>query len=116
MRRLATQSISNEALQLADLPPPDAGWKEIEPFALTFNGYEAIGQRLGDLAEGHARAGTLPEDLAELRGCLFFEQRRWRKFDEPPEGKPMKHILRLLEAIRVAVANRGSELRRVEDP
>ena len=106
MRKLATESISNEALELAHIPPADAGWKAIEPFALTLNGYEAIGQRLGDLAEGHARAGTLPEDLTELRGCLFFEQRRWRQFDEPPHGKPMEHILRLLESIRTAVAKR----------
>ena len=55
MRRLATESISNEALELAHLPPPDAGWKEIERFALTLNGYEEIGQRLGELADGHAR-------------------------------------------------------------
>ena len=106
MRRLATESISNEALELAHLPPADAGWKQLEAFALTLNGYEAIGQRLGDLAEGHARAGTVPEDLTELRGCLFFEQRRWRKFDEPPAGKPMEHIHRLLEAIRNALTNR----------
>lgn len=106
MRRLATESISNEALELAHIPPANAVWKELEQFALTLNGYEAIGQRLGDLANEHARAGTLPEDLTELRGCLFFEQRRWRQFDAPPEGKPMEHILRLLEAIRTAVAKR----------
>lgn len=106
MRRLATESISNEALELAHIPPADAGWKEIERFALTLNGYEEIGQRLGELAEGHARAGTLPVELTELRGCLFFEQRRWRQFEEPPQGRPMEHILKLLEAIRAAVAAR----------
>lgn len=106
MRRLAAESISNEALELGAIPSSDGGWKEIERFALTLNGYEAIGQRLGDLADGHAQEGTLPVDLTELRGCLFFEQRRWRQFDAPPQGKPMEHILRLLEAIRTAVANR----------
>jgi hypothetical protein len=106
MRRLATESVSNEALELASIPRSDGGWKEIEKFALTLNGYEALGQRLGELAETHARAGTLPVELTELRGCLFFEQRRWRQFEEPPEGKPMEHILRLLEAIRSAVAAR----------
>ena len=106
MRRLAAESISNEALELGAIPSSDGGWKEIERFALTLNGYAAIGQRLGDLADGHAREGTLPVDLTELRACLFFEQRRWRQFDAPPEGKPMEHILRLLEAIRTAVASR----------
>jgi hypothetical protein len=106
MRRLATESLTNEALDLASIPPSDAGWKEIEKFALTLNGYEAIGQRLGHLADLHAQAGTLPTELTELRGCLFFEQRRWRQFDAPPDGKPMEHILRLLEAIRSAVAAR----------
>lgn len=106
MRRLATESISNESLELAHIPPSDGDWKEIERFALTLNGYEAIGQRLGDLADEHAREGTLPVELTELRACLFFEQRRWRHFEAPPEGKPMAHILRLLEAIRAAVAAR----------
>ena len=106
MRRLATESISNEALELAHIPLADAGWKQIESFALSLNGYEAVGQRLGELADANAQAGTLPDDLTELRACLFFEQRRWRQFDEPPQGKPMEHILRLLEAIRKAVAKR----------
>ena len=104
MRRLTMETISNEALAPSDVPPLDAPWKDIEKFALTFNGYEAIGQRLGDLANSHAQAGTVPVDLTELRGCLFFEQRRWRQFEEPPHGKPMEHIHRLLEAIRAAAA------------
>ena len=106
MRRLATEFISNEALKLAGIPPADAGWKAFEAFALSLNGYDAIGRGLGDLADAHARAGTVPESLTELRACLFFEQRRWRQFDVPPQGRPMEHILRLLEAIRTAVANR----------
>jgi hypothetical protein len=106
VRRLTTQSIPNEALQPTDVPPADAGWKEIERFALTFNGYAEIGLRLGDLADEHARSGTVPTDLGELRGCLFFEQRRWRRFDAPPGGKPMEHVSRLLEAIRAAVSAR----------
>ena len=28
------------------------------------------------------------------------------EINKPPQGKPMEHILRLLEAIRAAVANR----------
>lgn len=106
MRRLATEFLTNEALELACVPPSDARWKELEKFALSLNGYEAIGQPLGTLADMHARDGTLPVDLTELRSCLFFEQRRWRQFEEPPAGKPMEHILRLLEAIRSAVAAR----------
>lgn len=106
MRRLATESISNEALDLAQIPPADADWKVIERFALTLNGYQEIGHRLGELADTHAREGTLPVELTELRACLFFEQRRWRHFEAPPQGKPMTHILALLEAIRAAVAAR----------
>ena len=106
MRRLAMESIPNEALEPTHVPPSDGPWKDIERFALTFNGYEAIGQRLGDLANEHAQLGTVPVDLSELRGCLFFEQRRWRQFDEPPQGKPIEHIGRLLEGIRAAVARR----------
>jgi hypothetical protein len=62
--------IPNAQLTLAHLPGPDAGWDEIERFALTFDGYSAIGPRLGELAKKHFDEGTLPESLDELRGCI----------------------------------------------
>lgn len=94
------EPLSNETLRRAQVPAPDAPWDAIEPFALTFDGYAKLGPRLGDLANGHLEAGTVPDDLDELRGCLFFEQRRWRHFGERPDARTMAHVRRLLDAIR----------------
>ena len=76
--------ISNEELTLADVPAVDASWPEIEAFALTFDGYEAIGSfdALADLAE----RGD-PKTLGECRACLFWEQRsyRWAGYGGAPK-------------------------------
>ncbi|MDP1825356.1 MAG: hypothetical protein Q8L48_19015 [Archangium sp.] len=92
--------LSNADLRRAQVPGPQASWQEIEHFALTFDGYQRIGQRLGALAEQHRAAGTLPHELDELRGCLFLEQRRWRHFQSVPDEKAMQHIRALVEEIR----------------
>lgn len=83
-----------------EIPKPGATWREIEAFALTFDGYKVIGPRLGELAQRHREARTVPEDLNELRGCLFLEQRSWRHVQSVPDEKGMRHIWALIEAIR----------------
>ena len=65
--------ITNEALQLGDVPSPDGGWDEIGAFALTFNGYEYWGSFEESGAVANERRH---ETIADLRTCLFFEQRR----------------------------------------
>ncbi len=77
--------VPNKALRRSDLPGPDASEVELNEFALTFDGYEELGHaRCGRIAnEALAkweRTGRLPTTLDRLRGCLFFEQRRWRHF------------------------------------
>lgn len=94
---------ANDALTQADVPGPDARWRAIETFALTFDGYKAFGNTLGPLAQRHLEAQTVPETLDELRGCLFFEQRRWRHVQAVPDAKAMRHIHALLAAIRAAL-------------
>ncbi|MDP2272889.1 MAG: hypothetical protein Q8N23_27085 [Archangium sp.] len=100
---MAFTELSNDDLKRAQVPRADASWEEIEAFALTFGGYQRIGSRLTDLANQHGKAGTVPTDLDELRGCLFFEQRRWRHFSERPSQDAMRHIRALIEGIRVAL-------------
>ncbi|MDP3238095.1 MAG: hypothetical protein Q8S33_06000 [Myxococcales bacterium] len=87
---------------MENIPGPNATWAEIETFAVTFNGYARIGPRLGDLAAHHLRNGTIPSTLEELRGCLFFEQRRWRHQMSRPDDRGLAHIRALLEGIRAA--------------
>lgn len=85
-------------------PSPDDPWfPNIHEFALTFDGYAAF-DNLGDLAnavrDGWGEDGRLPSDLSELRGCLFFEQRRYRHFDGEPVGEDLVYVQALVEAIR----------------
>lgn len=88
------------------LPSPGADWEEIMEFALRFDGYEYWGsfekcaKIANEWSDRFARDGSLPDNLAELRTCLFFEQRRYRHFERAPEGEEMVYIRALVEAIR----------------
>lgn len=93
-------TLSNTDLRRAQVPAPQASWQDIEHFALTFDGYKSIGQRLAALADQHRAAGTVPTELDELRGCLFHEQRKWRHFQSAPDEAAMRHIWALVEEIR----------------
>lgn len=95
------QEIANLAEQ--DLPPPGAGWEQINAFAHSFNGY-GYSEKLHELGE---RARTtfeqrraLPEPVSELRACLFYEARRWRHYVYDPGEAAMEYIHALVEAIR----------------
>ena len=89
--------IPNSELRLEHLPSPDDDWGAIGEFALTFPGYEYWGSfdRCADIAN-ERRA----ESLADLRTCLFFEQRRWRHFGEEPDDETMQYIRGIIEHIR----------------
>lgn len=89
--------------------PPDADWLSISGFALTFDGYEHFGssERCAEVANNvqhlFHETGALPNNLDTLRGCLFYEQRRWRHFDETPDGEAWRYIQALVAAIRNAI-------------
>ena len=94
------KTLSNELLLHAQIPTPRATWTQITNFALTFDGYQELGQeRLARIAN-EALDGKLPTDLAQLRGVLFFEQRRWRHYGEAPDRKAMRHIRAIIRRIR----------------
>ena len=67
--------ISNEKLNLASIPDPDAKYLVWQRFAHSINGYELMDgfDACADLANS-GRAST----LTELRCALFFEARRDR--------------------------------------
>jgi hypothetical protein len=103
------REIANFDLRESDVPAPDAGWHTVGRFALSFNGYEwcgsfqecaKVGNRGADLFR---ESGTLPQSLAELRTCLFFEQRRWRHYGLDPDEPARRYISALVEAIREKV-------------
>lgn len=102
--------IPDHDLSEEHLPPPNADcWSVIAHFALTFDGYGHWGSfdKCGDIAnaaaERYQKTGQLPESLTNLRTCLFFEQRRWRHFDESPRGDDLRYIHAVVEAIREKV-------------
>lgn len=100
------REIADSDLTLADIPSPEADWGTIGRFALTYNGYEKCGS-LEACAE-IANSGRI-ETLADLRACLFFEQRRWRHFGRAPDGAAMSHIRSLLAQTRDRVAARTAD-------
>ena len=95
------REISNRELTLADIPSPDADWGVIGEFALTYNGYDACKSfdECAEIANAHQH-----RSLADLRTCIFFEQRRWRHFGCTPDQEAMAYILDVLEKIRTCVA------------
>jgi hypothetical protein len=105
--------ISDAELRKTEVPAVTAPWPEIEYFALSLNGYRAIGDKAcGVLA--NKVLNVWPTDkkilqsltLTELRACLFFEQRRYH-FGWGPFEEDMPYIRALLASIRdrAAVTN-----------
>lgn len=99
--------IPNERLNATAVPPATASWHIIGRFALTLDGYRAIGQKeCSQLAEKvggeFSRDATSLQrlSLTELRACLFFEQRRFRHFGSEPQDADRDYINALLETIR----------------
>lgn len=105
MANSSMNEIPNDRLRAADVPPCDASWSDIAPFALTFDGY-AWSEDCGEIANGIEREyrerGSFRENLTldELRACLFFDQRAWRHFGEAPNADALDYIHALLNAIR----------------
>ena len=100
------------------IPAQNATWSQVSKFALSFNGYEELGEDCGDIANATSAewdfTGTLPTDVRVLRGCLFFEQRRTRMGmafdfdpndawtgDQPGYEDWVRYIKALVEEIRV---------------
>jgi hypothetical protein len=101
--------IASSDLSEGDVPSPDAGWREIGKYALSFDGYEAWGsfEKCAEVAnrllDAYLSDGALPDSLDELRTCLFFEQRRWRHYGYDPDEEAMRYIGALLDGIREKV-------------
>ena len=106
---------SDAQLTPADIPGPNAGWAEIGWFALRMNGYQELGNdEVADLANNavqyHREHGQIDPGLTltQLRGCLFFEQRRFRHYSHDPTDKDVPYIRTLVEAIRAQIPIRAS--------
>ena len=102
---MVSNEIGNAELSVGDIPSFKETWSRIEPFALTFDGYQYWGS-IEKCAEIAARP---PATLTHLRTCLFFEARRWAHQGNQPDPQAMKRIRALLFAIKEKV--RSGDLR-----
>ena len=101
--------IPNSQLINNDLPSRRAAWKNIIPFAQTFNGYEYWGsvKKCREVARYgvslHKSNHGLNQSLTDLRTCLFFEVRRWKHLERNPNKAGLLYVHALVEAIRIRV-------------
>src|SRR3989442_12101540 len=93
--------LPNEELRPGQVPESDAAWyPTIVDFALSFDGYEAMGSfnRLSKYARRWFQRwkddGSLPRDLIHLRSCLFMVQRAVRWAEYSPDSRPTASRLR----------------------
>jgi hypothetical protein len=102
-------TIPNSLLIENDIPHQRAAWRNILPFAHTFNGYEHWGsvKKCREVAaQGivlHRSKQALAQSLTDLRTCLFFEARRWKRMNKEPSKSGLLYIHALVEAIRLHV-------------
>jgi hypothetical protein len=112
----ADRSVPHRSLTRDDVPDPRADFEDIVAFAYGFDGYARFGMEgCGELANRTLSTlpgrAALPDDLDELRACLYFEARRWivlSRSPTPARGStwgPARHLGR---PARRAARGRGA--------
>ncbi|OPY25464.1 MAG: hypothetical protein A4E23_00087 [Methanomethylovorans sp. PtaU1.Bin073] len=103
-------------------PPETEDLSKIWDFALKYNAYDKLGslEAVSELCQArekeYLKTGKWTGTLDELRACLFFEQRRWRHFDEEPDGESFQSILQLYRNIRQRWNEAEPEVPAFHDP
>jgi hypothetical protein len=105
----APSAIPNARLRTHEIPDRSDSWDAVSSFSLSYDGY-AYWDDVSELAtrsiRNWTRHHTLPATVDEVRGCLFYEQRRWHHFGEEPNGRGAHYLWALLDILRVLVAAR----------
>lgn len=113
-RGTTVRPVAHDALTRDHLPHPRAPFEEVIALAYTFDGYERFGMNMcGEMANRAVSQwtalGELPAwltgDLDRLRGCLYFEARRWIRLEREPDTRALIYVHRLIDAIGDAVAS-----------
>jgi hypothetical protein len=112
-------SVPNVELVAAEIPRRVDSWDAVSDFALSYDGYE-YWDDLPELArrvlQRWTRSRALPGTLDELRGCLFYEQRRWHHFGEDPTGRSAEYMRAVIDAIRAIAVAAMPSTGRIADP
>jgi hypothetical protein len=106
----AAGAIANGALTVANIPRRGDTWEVVSIFALSYDGY-AYWDDVAALATAWARRWmrdrSVPASIDEVRGCLFYEQRRWQHFGEDPSDRRVQYVWVLLDTLRALVTTRS---------
>jgi len=106
----AAGAVPNGRLAPDAVPCHGASWEALEEFALSYDGY-AYWSDVDELArralQRWTRDKSLPPQLDELRGCLFYEERRWHHFGREPQGRSRQYMDALLDAIATLVGRKA---------
>lgn len=117
------RQVPHAELTREGLPHPREPFDEVVRFAYGFDGYEHFGMRMcGEMAnramrhylDGGDLPGWLEGDLDRLRGCLYFEARRWILLAREPDTRSLVYVHRLIEAVSHALGD--DEALRRSDP
>jgi hypothetical protein len=103
----AASAIPNAELDITAVPGRGESWDAVSDFALSYDGYaywDDLSTLAGRVLQRWTRRRSLPATLDELRGCLFYEQRRWNHFGEEPTGRSAEYMWATVEASGALVA------------
>jgi hypothetical protein len=98
----AACAIVNAELDITAVPQRGESWDAVSDFALSYDGYaywDDLATLAGSVLQRWTRRRSLPDTLDELRGCLFYEQRRWHHFGEEPSGRSAEYMWAMVNAI-----------------
>jgi hypothetical protein len=115
----AASAVTNAALGVSDVPRRGEAWETVSDFALSYDGYgywDDLPELASRVLQTWTRRRALPSTLDELRGCLFYEQRRWHHFGEEPTGRSAEYMWALVDAIAALATPLTSTTRRIPDP
>ena len=112
-------AIPNDELDITTVPRRGESWDAVSDFALAYDGYEYwddLSALAGGILQRWTRRRSLPETLDELRGCLFYEQRRWHHFGEDPSGRSAEYMWAIIDAIGALTMRATSTIGPIPDP
>lgn len=99
---------ATDTLRLDQLPRPNAPWRELEPFCLSFDGY-ADGKRsvdqCGAIAAKVMAGGPNAATTEDIRIALFFWQRKAKWNDGRVDTADLRSARACVEALRRRLAD-----------